>query len=147
MVWATQSAEQERQYHSVHCAASPDSCVGDFGSATSSLLQRKWAIWVDWVLLRAMTDSVYCCSTSAGFFSIPYFSICSFCFSLLFLPMTEIHMSTELHVAHLYSRRGGKHAVCVGTVHDRAQGCPMMKGPAACVSLLGSATLGCDRMQ
>ena len=54
--------------------------------------------------------------------------------------LTGIHTSTELHVAHFHARRSCKHAVCVGTVHDRAQGRPVMQGPAACVSLLGSAT-------
>ena len=62
---------------------------------------------------------------------------------------TGIHTSTELHVAHFRARRGGKHAVCVGTVHDRAQGRPLTQGPAACVSLLGSVTplavIACSR--
>ena len=42
-------------------------------------------------------------------------------------------------VAHLRARRGGKHAACVGTIHDRAQGRPVMQEPAAYVSLLESA--------
>ena len=50
-------------------------------------------------------------------------------------------MSTGLHVAHLRAQRDGKHAVCVGIVHDRSQGRPVTQAPAACVSLLGSATL------
>ena len=43
--------------------------------------------------------------------------------------VTGIHMSLELHVAHLRAQRGGKHGVCVGTVRDRAQGRPVMFGP------------------
>ena len=58
-------------------------------------------------------------------------------------------MSTELHVAHLRARRGGKHAACVGTVHDRAQGrpsnvrtCCMREPVGECHSL---AVIACSR--
>ena len=54
--------------------------------------------------------------------------------------MTGIHTKTGLRGAQDRARRGGKHAVCVGTVHDHEGGRRVMNELAVCESLSGSAT-------
>ena len=54
--------------------------------------------------------------------------------------MTGIHTKTDLRGAQDRARRGGKHAVCVGTAHDHECGSRVKNELAVCESLLGSAT-------
>ena len=61
--------------------------------------------------------------------------------------LTGIHTYTHLRGAQGRAWRGGKHAVCVGTVHDHDCGRRGTTELAVCESLSGSATLGHDRIR